>query len=81
MEVINMIFEKIKEMIAEQFRIDGEDITMETSFRDDLDADSIDLVELIMSLEDEFDLEVEDEEVENIKTVGDAVNYINSIIG
>ncbi len=71
---------KIKEMIAEQFRIDGEDITMDTSFREDLDADSIDLVELIMSLEDEFDLEVEDEEVENIKTVGDAVNYINSII-
>ncbi len=67
-------------MIAEQFRIDGEDITMDTSFREDLDADSIDLVELIMSLEDEFDLEVEDEEVENIKTVGDAVNYINSII-
>lgn len=75
-----MVFEKIKEMIAEQFRIDGEDITMDTSFREDLDADSIDLVELIMSLEDEFDLEVEDEEVENIKTVGDAVNYINSII-
>ncbi|NMA86384.1 MAG: acyl carrier protein, partial [Tissierellia bacterium] len=58
-----MVFEKIKEMIAEQFRIDGEDITMDTSFREDLDADSIDLVELIMSLEDEFDLEVEDEEV------------------
>ena len=75
-----MIFEKIKEMIAEQFRIDSEDIKMETSFRDDLGADSIDLVELIMSLEDEFDLEVEDEEVENIQTVEDAVNYINSIL-
>ncbi|NMB07791.1 MAG: acyl carrier protein [Tissierellia bacterium] len=75
-----MVYEKIKNIIVEQFNIEEDNISMETSFRDDLNADSIDLVELIMSLEDEFDLEVEDEEVENINTVGDAVNYINKII-
>lgn len=75
-----MVYEKIKDIISEQFNIDEDDITMETSFRKDLDADSIDLVELIMSLEDEFDLEVEDEEVENINTVEDAVDYINNIL-
>lgn len=80
MEVINMIYEKIKNIIVEQFNIDEDSISMETSFRDDLNADSIDLVELIMTLEDEFDLEVEDDEVEDINTVGDAVNYIENIL-
>ena len=59
-----MVYEKIKKMISEQFDIDEDDITMETSFRDDLNADSLDLVELIMALEDEFELEVDDDEVE-----------------
>ncbi len=76
-----MVYEKTKRMISEQFGINEDDITMETSFREDLDADSLDLVELIMGLEDEFDLEVDDEDVETINTVGDAVNYINKIIG
>jgi acyl carrier protein len=80
MEVNNMVYEKIKSMVSEQFKIDEKNITMETSFKDDLGADSIDLVELIMSLEDEFDLEIEDEEVENINTIEDAVNYINNIL-
>ena len=53
-----------------------DEITMNTSFSDDLEADSLDLVELIMAIEDEFNLSVEDEEVENIKTVGDVVNFI-----
>ncbi len=75
-----MVYEKIKSMVSEQFKIDEKNITMETSFKDDLGADSIDLVELIMSLEDEFDLEIEDEEVENINTIEDAVNYINNIL-
>lgn len=75
-----MIYEKIKNIIVEQFNIDEDSISMETSFRDDLNADSIDLVELIMTLEDEFDLEVEDDEVEDINTVGDAVNYIENIL-
>ncbi len=72
-----MIFEKVKELIVEQLMIDDpEEITMNTSFSDDLEADSLDLVELIMAIEDEFNLSVEDEEVENIKTVGDVVNFI-----
>lgn len=76
-----MIFEKIVEIIREQFNIEESDINLETSFMDDLNADSLDLVELIMSLEDEFELEIEDEEVETIKTVGDAIEYINKVIG
>ncbi|NLY67002.1 MAG: acyl carrier protein [Tissierellia bacterium] len=76
-----MVYEKIKLIISEQFSIDDEEITMETSFKDDLNADSLDLVELIMALEDEFELEVDDAEVENIQTVGDAVNYINELLG
>lgn len=75
-----MVYEKIKMMISNQFNIDEDDITMDTSFRKDLGVDSIDLVELIMALEDEFDLEVEDDEVEKINTVGDAVNYIDEYI-
>ncbi|HHV39578.1 MAG TPA: acyl carrier protein [Tepidimicrobium sp.] len=75
-----MIYEQIRTMISEQFDIDRKELTMETSFRDDLNADSLDLVELIMALEDEFDLEVGDDEVEEIETIGDAVNYIDDIL-
>jgi len=75
-----MVFEKLRKMISDQFGIDEEDIDMDTSFKDDLNADSLDLVELVMAIEDEFDLQVADEDVENIKTVGDAVNYINEIL-
>ena len=75
-----MVYEKIRDIISIQFNIDKQEITMKTDFRKDLGADSIDLVELIMSLEEEFDLEVEDEEVENINTVEDAVEYINNIL-
>lgn len=73
-----MIFDKLKAMISEQLDVEEDDITMDTSFQDDLNADSLDLVELIMSIEDEFELEVEDEEVENIQTVRDAVEYIQA---
>jgi acyl carrier protein len=71
-----MLTERIIKLIAEQFNVEEDTISLETSFKDDLNADSLDLVELIMALEDEFGLEVEDEEVENIKTVGDAKEYI-----
>ncbi len=71
-----MVLEKLKKIISEQFDIDEENITMDSSFQDDLNADSLDLVELIMAIEDEFDLEVDDDEVDKIKTVGDAVEYI-----
>ncbi|QQY80763.1 acyl carrier protein [Keratinibaculum paraultunense] len=75
-----MVYEKIKAMISNQFKIDEDDITMDTSFRKDLKADSIDLVEFIISIEEEFDIEVEDDELENIDTVGDAVKYIEEHI-
>ncbi len=70
------VFERVKEIIVEQLDVDESQITMEASFRDDLEADSLDVVELVMELEDEFDLEIADEEAENINTVADAVNYI-----
>ncbi|MDX9917819.1 MAG: acyl carrier protein [Gudongella sp.] len=75
-----MLTEKIIKLIAEQFNINESEITIDTSFNDDLNADSLDLVELIMALEDEFGLEIEDEEVEKIKTVGDAREYIKNHI-
>lgn len=75
-----MLTKKIIELIAAQFNMDEKDITLETSFKDDLNADSLDLVELVMALEDEFDLEIEDEDVDNIKTVADAKNYIKSML-
>jgi len=71
-----MEFEKIREIISEQLGIDKEEITLDTSIYDDLGADSLDLVELIMAFEQEFDLEIDDDDVEKIKTIGDAVNYI-----
>ena len=73
-----MLTEKIIKLVAEQFNVNASEITIDTSFKDDLNADSLDLVELVMALEDEFGLEVDDEEVENIKTVGDAKEYIKS---
>lgn len=72
------VFEKIKEITAEQLDIDPGIITLESSFINDLEADSLALVQLIMALEEEFDVEIPDEEVDEISTVGDAVNYINT---
>jgi acyl carrier protein len=71
-----MAFEKIKKIIVEQLGVDENEVTMESSFIDDLGADSLDIVELIMALEEEFDLEIPDSEAEKIATVGDAVEYI-----
>ncbi|ABY93008.1 acyl carrier protein [Thermoanaerobacter thermohydrosulfuricus] len=74
-----MIFEKVRDIIAEQLGIDPEEITMESSFIDDLGADSLDIVELIMALEEEFDIEIPDEDAEKIKTVGDVVEYLSNL--
>ncbi len=73
------MFERIKELVAEKVGVDPEDISMETSFADDLEADSITLFELVMSIEDEFVIEVDDESIEKIKTVGDIVKYLEDI--
>ena len=73
-----MVFEKIKTILADQLDVDEETITMETDIAADLGADSLDVVELIMSIEDEFEVEVPDEKIEGIKTVGDIVNYIQN---
>ena len=75
-----MEFERIKEIISEQLGVAEDSITMDTSFVDDLGADSLDLVELVMALEEEFDIEMPDDEIENIKTVSDAVSYLKNLI-
>lgn len=71
-----MIFEKVRDIICDQFDVEEDAVTPETLLEEDLDADSLDLVDLVMSFEDEFQIEVPEEEIENIKTVGDIVKYI-----
>ncbi|HOQ16588.1 MAG TPA: acyl carrier protein [Defluviitaleaceae bacterium] len=73
-----MIFEKIQEIIADQLSIDKNEIKPESSFQEDLQADSLDLFQIVMALEEEFELEIPNEDIEGIKTVQDAVNYIES---
>lgn len=73
-----MVFEKIKEIVVEQLGVNEEDVKLETSFIEDLGADSLDLFQVVMDLEDAFDVKVDN--VENIKTVGDAVKYIESVV-
>lgn len=73
-----MIFEKVKEIIANELNVDAEKITMETHLVDDLGADSLDAVELIMALEDEFGIEVDDDAAQNMKYVKDLVAYIET---
>ncbi|NLM37822.1 MAG: acyl carrier protein [Firmicutes bacterium] len=70
------IFEKVKEIVVEQLGVDEEEVTLEASFVDDLGADSLDIVELIMAFEEAFETEIPDEDAEKIVTVGDAVKYI-----
>ncbi len=73
------VFERMRTIIAEQFSTDEDEITMDTSFEGDLGADSVDLVELVMSMEEEFDIgEVQEEDLSSLSTVGDCVNYLNS---
>ncbi|MFD2655285.1 MULTISPECIES: acyl carrier protein [Gracilibacillus] len=71
-------FEKVKQIVVDRLDVDEDKVTLEASFKDDLEADSLDVVELVMELEDEFDMEIADEDAEKIATVGDAVNYIDS---
>ena len=74
---IEEIFQTMKELVAEQFAVEPAGLTMETTFEEDLGADSVDLVELVMAMEEEFEVgEIEEDELGALKTVGDAVNYI-----
>lgn len=75
-----MVLEKIKVILAEQFDVEEDSLKNETDLQDDLGADSLDVVDLLMSIEDEFEIEIPDEEIENIRTVGDLVSYIESNI-
>lgn len=76
-----MEFDRVKEILREQLGVDESEITMDASFTDDLGADSLDLVELIMAFEEEFDIEISDEDAEDIKTVGDAVHFLKEMVG
>ena len=71
-----MVFEKVKAILSEQFDVEEDTITNDTTITEDLGADSLDVVDLLMSIEDEFEIEVTDTEIENIKTVGELVKYI-----
>lgn len=73
------MFEKVKEVIVEKLNADGMEITEETSFKDDLDADSLDLFEMVMALEEEYDVEIPTDDLENIQTIGDVEEYIKKL--
>lgn len=74
------VFEKVKEIIVEQLSVDENEVGVETSFVEDLGADSLDIVELVMALEEKFGVEISDEQAESITTVGEAVEYIEAHI-
>ena len=74
-----MVFEKIRKILCEQLDLEEDDVTLESNIAEDLGGDSMDVVDLIMSIEDEIAIEVPDDQVENIKTVGDIVNYIENV--
>lgn len=70
------VLERVKELVVEQLGVDADEVTAEASFVDDLGADSLDIVELVMAFEEEFELEIPDEDAEKIQTIGDAAEYI-----
>jgi acyl carrier protein len=75
------IFKTMQDLIAEQFAIDADEVTMDSSFVDDLGADSVDLVELVMAMEEEFDIgEIDEDDLQSLKTVGDCVRYLSNHI-
>jgi len=71
-----MVFDKVKQIISEQFNISEDEVTLSTSFTDDLNADSLDVFQVIMAIEEEFEMEISNDEAENVSTVADVVNYI-----
>jgi acyl carrier protein len=77
-EVMAEVLERVSKIIVDRLGVEESEVTLEASFKDDLGADSLDVVELVMELEDEFGMEISDDDAEKISTVGDAVNYIKS---
>lgn len=74
------VLERVTKIVVDRLGVDESEVTLEASFKDDLGADSLDVVELVMELEDEFDMEISDDDAEKIATVGDAVNYIKASV-
>ncbi len=74
------MFERVREIICEKLGVESSEVSMTTSFKDDLDADSLSLFELVMAFEEEFNIEIDDEQTENIETVGDIVSYLDNIV-
>ncbi len=72
------VIERVTKVVVDRLGVDESEVKLEASFRDDLGADSLDVVELVMELEEEFDMQIDDEDAEKIATVGDAVNFISS---
>ena len=72
------MFEKIRDLIVEEVGVDADQVTMDASFKNDLNIDSLDLFEMVMTLQEEFDVEIPSEDLENIDTVGDLINYIEN---
>lgn len=72
------MFEKIRDLIVEEIGVEEDQVTMDASFKNDLNIDSLDLFEMVMTLEEEFDVEIPSEDLENIDTVGDLINYIEN---
>ena len=73
------MLEKMKEIIADQLSVSEDEVTLEASFKDDLDADSLDLFELVMALEEEYDVEIPSDDIAELNTVGDVINYLKDI--
>lgn len=71
-----MVFDKVRQIISDQFNISEEEVTLSTSFTDDLNADSLDVFQVIMAIEEEFEMEISNDEAEKVSTVGDVVEYI-----
>ena len=71
-----MVFEKVREILCDQLDLEEDKVTMDSDIVEDFEADSLDVVDLVMSLEDEFNIEIPDEEIENLHTVGDVVAYV-----
>ena len=76
--MVATVLERVTKVVVDRLSVDASQVTLEASFREDLDADSLDVVELVMEFEEEFDMQIEDEEAEKIQTVGDAVKFIEN---